>query len=139
MNCRSDCCYFNPRSREGSDRVCFFCSGMNCNFNPRSREGSDTVTILTNRERMDFNPRSREGSDDNITGQDFADFIFQSTLPRGERQISFIIARHRFFISIHAPARGATCRSSKLIFSFSNFNPRSREGSDVGRHYRSSK
>ena len=37
-------CYFNPRSREGSDYFCHpYCSGER-DFNPRSREGSDAVT-----------------------------------------------------------------------------------------------
>ena len=56
--------------------------------------------------------------------------LFQSTLPRGERQnvCSFLYILHN--ISIHAPARGATnffiCARSHII----DFNPRSREGSD---------
>ena len=33
--------YFNPRSREGSDRNVQFTSNKTGNFNPRSREGSD--------------------------------------------------------------------------------------------------
>ena len=77
---------FNPRSREGSDRV-----GQNAgqhqeisihapakgatekarkararkhNFNPRSREGSDDCSSVTvNSQSVHFNPRSREGSD----------------------------------------------------------------------------
>ena len=79
---------------------------------------------------------------------------FQSTLPRGERRLSnfsFIIL---ICISIHAPARGATAefvdlmtdmegisihapaRGATILFSITptplkNFNPRSREGSDV--------
>ena len=34
-------------------------------------------------------------------------------------------------ISIHAPARGATATASVGFARFVNFNPRSREGSDV--------
>ena len=77
---------FNPRSREGSDCVCYraltYSSYISihapargatfrmlktnisqCDFNPRSREGSDRTSLF--RPSMDcyFNPRSREGSD----------------------------------------------------------------------------
>ncbi len=58
------------------------------NFNPRSREGSDIFSIYKLNYFRDFNPRSREGSDD------FPAFV-----------ILFCS-----YISIHAPARGATSR-----------------------------
>ena len=55
-------------------------------FNPRSREGSDEVTdkwmILKNY----FNPRSREGSDRFREAQSLLLHVFQSALPRRERQ-----------------------------------------------------
>ena len=77
--------YFNPRSREGSDRknhefylsgtkfqstlprrerlnVLAFCALFG-NFNPRSREGSDYLIIFQSYLCRHFNPRSREGSD----------------------------------------------------------------------------
>ena len=57
--------------------------------------------------------------------------LFQSTLPRGERRNATV---YRYFItydiSIHAPARGATCRQTQRRRSSGYFNPRSREGSD---------
>ena len=78
---------------------------------------------------------------------------FQSTLPRGERPdrlngqciIRFIsihapargatllpsLSFLRQFISIHAPARGATSCYQALVDRIGNFNPRSREGSDA--------
>ena len=55
---------------------------------------------------------------------------FQSTLPRGERLYSGQYTCSSCAISIHAPARGATSSSSYCKQSSSNFNPRSREGSD---------
>ena len=56
--------------------------------------------------------------------------IFQSTLPRGERLEDWEQETDSYYISIHAPARGAT--NSTLFFAslFVYFNPRSREGSD---------
>ena len=56
---------------------------------------------------------------------------FQSTLPRGERLQTFRLYKAEQRISIHAPARGATEIDCDLIDLFCNFNPRSREGSDV--------
>ena len=78
----------------------------------------------------DFNPRSREGSDLVYGASPLLLFLFQSTLPRGERRevnneqtkrnTNFnprsregsdpveIIDYTYIYISIHAPARGAT-------------------------------
>ena len=58
---------------------------MDEDFNPRSREGSDTAPAIPVIIGINFNPRSREGSDAKCIN-------------------SFKI----LFISIHAPARGAT-------------------------------
>ena len=55
-----------------------------------------------------FNPRSREGSDNLCRTDD-----------------------RRFYISIHAPAKGATCVGRLPTIQSANFNPRSREGSDL--------
>ena len=56
----------------------------------------------------DFNPRSREGSDmiDSSSRREIS--IFQSTLPRGERRVTLVLKPSFIWISIHAPARGAT-------------------------------
>ena len=77
--------YFNPRSREGSDkhrlspcpcprisirapvkgatRYVFILTGTAHDFNPRSREGSDSIEMVAVCSDTYFNPRSREGSD----------------------------------------------------------------------------
>ena len=122
---------FNPRSREGSDTIRSHFPSFCCHFNPRSREGSDRRSPCL------FRTRSR----------------FQSTLPRGERPFSGSDSILCGNISIHAPARGATKEKSApaRISSFQStlprgerpvwqpwaqllamdFNPRSREGSDL--------
>ena len=98
-------------------------------FNPRSHEGSDSVCPCIGNHRVYFNPRSHEGSDFCIFCNLTSPFLFQSTLPRGERlwfrydqtaagdfnprshegsdccQTALIQIIH---ISIHAPTRGAT-------------------------------
>ena len=100
--------YFNPRSREGSDhpQSCQLLSLLH--FNPRSREGSDTAPARSLGASEYFNPRSREGSDKTDPETDADGFIFQSTLPRGERQDDLATVARIDKISIHAPARGAT-------------------------------
>ena len=77
---------FNPRSREGSDGFFGLFQILSSYFNPRSREGSDCRSLFRFSRSCDFNPRSREGSD-----------VRNLTQHSG-----------RIFISIHAPARGAT-------------------------------
>ena len=76
-------------------------------FNPRSREGSDKNVVKNGVICDDFNPRSREGSD-------FLKFPVLLLM----------------WISIHAPARGATYSMDKKLIGSRYFNPRSREGSD---------
>ena len=59
-----------------------------------------------------FNPRSHEGSDGIHFVTPVVTVLFQSTLPRGERQDHKVKSFPLFEISIHAPTRGATliCR-----------------------------
>ena len=57
------------------------------NFNPRSREGSDNKEDPAVFGHRNFNPRSREGSDKADGYATSSSYVFQSTLPRGERQI----------------------------------------------------
>ena len=72
---------FNPRSREGSDYN-FSCRKIRSyNFNPRSREGSDYLPIPLAPGMDYFNPRSREGSDSLQIWVIGLFVIFQSTLP----------------------------------------------------------
>ncbi len=143
--------YFNPRSREGSDKRLIQMILKTFNFNPRSREGSDPVRQPKPDLRRHFNPRSREGSDPadprpswrgghfNPRSREGSD---HSRLRRAARPAISIhapakgatlpieIVEHELGISIHAPAKEATkcCRCSPTRLR--NFNPRSREGSD---------
>ena len=79
------------------------------NFNPRSREGSDKKHDCDDCPHGEFQstlPRRerRHASDQNVTIS-----RFQSTLPRRERPCSSIRCDLWIVISIHAPAKGATC------------------------------
>ena len=91
----------------GATRQGGYRQGGDGNFNPRSREGSDKKGQAENVCPFYFNPRSREGSDKHLP------------------------LRHcKRYISIHAPAKGATQHNSSRLVPVHNFNPRSREGSD---------
>ena len=77
-----------------------------------------------------FNPRSRGGSDA-ITYKEIREaIIFQSTLPRRERRYQRPGQCALWYISIHAPAEGATRNPDAVFLRLTYFNPRSRGGSD---------
>ena len=124
----TDCFYFNPRSREGSDRGRQRLSIKLYNFNPRSREGSDggfnrrdgglsyfnprsregsdaSKTLPLYTAQAHFNPRSREGSDLNMMLLQKKRRIFQSTLPRRERLCSHILLTDKYLFQSTLPRR----------------------------------
>ena len=143
--------YFNPRSREGSDRGAAARRGHAGHFNPRSREGSDAeenaqsgVQLISihapakgatrsarspTQGRADFNPRSREGSDLKISRSP-PTLGFQSTLPRRERRRQMIMVTLTVPFQSTLPRRERRSQN-QLISMRMEFNPRSREGSDA--------
>jgi len=76
-------------------------------FNPRAREGRDPAGGRVEAPSPSFNPRAREGRD-NLRA----------------------IEVRRMEVSIHAPARGATCVTCEMHMITRCFNPRAREGRD---------
>ena len=77
----------------------------------------------------DFNPRSREGSDA-LFSPTFSPISISIHAPA--KGATFLPSSRAALsvISIHAPAKGATIHLYAALRFFSNFNPRSREGSD---------
>ena len=143
---------FNPRSRVGSDGVSsignfilgqfqstlprgerqnrIIMTTIKKGFNPRSRVGSDSVKlydIIYEAGVQSTLPRGERRARERI-GNDIT--MFQSTLPRGERPDYIATADKSTWVSIHAPAWGATRRVERTISGQSSFNPRSRVGSD---------
>ena len=100
-------------------------------FNPRSHVGSDTPTLPVISNHCYFNPRSHVGSDRQSNRYAAVRYVFQSTLPRGERHN--LVFKHHLtnLISIHAPTWGATGRQRPCRNGHFNFNPRSHVGSDI--------
>ena len=101
-------------------------------FNPRSREGSDTVCSPFVISSQYFNPRSREGSDlPSWCIWSMASIISIHAPARGATKVTVHFNQNHSNISIHAPARGATGDAKDIWLAVRNFNPRSREGSDI--------
>ena len=89
---------FNPRSHEGSDPSAIRVPESFLCFNPRSHEGSDLLRHCLLVPSYSFNPRSHEGSD----------FLRLS--------ISSL-----WFVSIHAPTKGATASFDSPVTYFCGF------------------
>ena len=87
------------------------------NFNPRSHERSDITGVSFMFQMYYFNPRSHERSDMEPAELMLIRYLFQSTLPREERQVPESGTWQTSEISIHAPTRGATSTSNKTISS----------------------
>ena len=81
--------------------------------------------------KSDFNPRTREGCDPSAVFCASLMLVFQSTHPRGVRPFGGFLRLFDVGISIHAPARGATCKQSPGHQPRTYFNPRTREGCDL--------
>ena len=99
---------FNPRSRKGSDLASFPVNSSRINFNPRSRKGSDADKQQWYAYAVQFQSTLPQGERPGQGKSSIRCWIFQSTLPQGERPMINIGSTPLPYISIHAPARGAT-------------------------------
>ena len=102
--------YFNPHSREGSDRLLDTAINILCSISIHTPAKGVTWALLLGRYLVSyFNPHSREGSDGN----------------------GIIAVDYEHKISIHTPAKGVTGRLGNHGLQKDYFNPHSREGSDA--------
>ena len=124
--------YFNPRSREGSDLLRCGVGQRRFDFNPRSREGSDTYPSLRSALYLSISIHAPAKGATIMSSSRSSLRSFQSTLPRRERPYRALQGRADRIISIHAPAKGATIPCRPRSRGPRHFNPRSREGSDLG-------
>ena len=116
-------------------------------------KGATCMGFISSFPIFDFNPHSHEGSDLRVQVTTSEQLLFQSTLPRRERQFKRQIQSDFCSISIHTPTKGATNvkvwewqksfqfqstlpRRERLLSVDSRlvlqdyFNPHSHEGSD---------
>ena len=100
-------------------------------FNPRSHERSDAIAVLMDDEtRISIHAPTRGATCTDGKGL-YLPILFQSTLPREERQLLQLFTKQLFSISIHAPTRGATVLTLGFPTYMFYFNPRSHERSDI--------
>ena len=144
---------FNPRSRAGSDSFARFTGEGLAEFQstlprgerqPRAPKfpvrvyvsihapagGATTTRAQVSGSSICFNPRSRGGSDNHARPSFRFEYMFQSTLPRGERRQAARAALRPDWFQSTLPAGGATSAGICLRIATSGFNPRSRGGSD---------
>ena len=99
-------------------------------FNPRSRKGSDLViSKCKSFIRISTHAPARGATGNGLLCAGYVPF--QPTLPQGERLGISLEADELTYISTHAPARGATLLYHLRGQPASDFNPRSRKGSDL--------
>ncbi len=144
-------CRFNPRARVGRDGDGDVRDAGRTGFNPRARVGRDLYVVIKShaidkfqstrprgarrgtgpdrRTRAGFNPRARVGRDQLRLPRMICPLWFQSTRPRGARR-GFLSEFCPPYVSIHAPAWGATLNYSIIYSIISRFNPRARVGRD---------
>ena len=122
---------FNPRSRTGSDDLSEKIDTLWAISTHAPAQGATNYLQNLMQMEIDFNPRSRTGSDADLLGiHSPSRIIFQPTLPHRERRIerqSGLL----FQYSNPRPRTGsnAFCPTGKRWRS--DFNPRSRTGSDL--------
>ena len=121
---------FNPRSREGSDWPAWVTLQSPAKFQSALPRGERHYWAMCDEIGNEFQSALPRG-ERRIILDVFAIFIgFQSALPRGERLVnSCRYAKEIIFQS--ALPRGERQRNLPGIFLLKNFNPRSREGSDM--------
>ena len=122
---------FNPRSREGSDPPAALWASSCRLFQstlPRRERRLDVIHVRRSGAFQSTLPRRERRVSARAPS---ASQRFQSTLPRRERRCYDKGTSSAILISIHAPAKGATIRPSRVMISTVDFNPRSREGSDA--------
>ena len=118
------------RERRHIDHI----KGVTEDFNPRSREGSDWYKCSKCGGKLISIHAPAKGAT-YVIRRYFFQPLFQSTLPRRERQRIRYTGFKVLPISIHAPAKGATFGGIDYRITILNFNPRSREGSDRSAFY----
>ena len=108
---------FNPRTRVGCDPALSFTVTPSFCFNPRTRVGCDRYRAPADSNPDCFNPRTRVGCDIEEAHDLHMQVLFQSTHPRGVRRdgSTTTVQKADPWVSIHAPAWGATFRSSPAI------------------------
>jgi len=92
--------------------------------------GATVVIVLLFMAFLKFQSTRPRGARPLISDFNVNEFLFQSTRPRGARHERRDYSECFESVSIHAPAWGATHRSSQTLWANTCFNPRARVGRD---------
>jgi len=121
---------FNPRARRGRDLSLMADDFREIGFNPRARRGRDKAKSTTSTATVCFNPRARRGRDVMSRSGTTRSKSFNPRARRG-RDLHHGSSGEGFgYVSIHAPAGGATVSLRVVFFDRYRFNPRARRGRD---------
>ena len=104
------------------------CTTNKSYFNPRSHERSDYILLNQHTSQIISIHAPTRGAT-TMTLKDTVEMIFQSTLPREERQILILFNGFECLFQSTLP-REERQRSNNLTILLHNFNPRSHERSD---------
>ncbi len=100
-------------------------------FNPRPRVGGDMHALCDNISLSQFQSTPPRGGRRTRLCPTQSITKFQSTPPRGGRRIVESQNGNMEYVSIHAPAWGATLRNTGSHYTSDRFNPRPRVGGDT--------
>ena len=114
----------------GATRAQIFAARHPVCFNPRTRVGCDPSPALTRPPYRLFQSTHPRGVRRNPASSRASPSRFQSTHPRGVRQARHGREQVDVWVSIHAPAWGATADGRAARRAHRSFNPRTRVGCD---------
>ncbi len=127
------CAGFNPRAREGRDASSPDSSPGRMRFQSTRPRGARHYGSENMSGKITFQSTRPRGARRCVPSSVSARSVFQSTRPRGARQDAGFERDAVAVVSIHAPARGATCGAATGQPATPCFNPRAREGRDPRR------
>jgi len=99
-------------------------------FNPRTRTGCDNLTLASWMNMICFNPRTRTGCDISKCFCATINVAVSIHAPARGATCLLLVAHQTGRVSIHAPARGATFSLFLDSPRLTRFNPRTRTGCD---------
>ena len=121
--------YFNPRLREGGDKMVERTISLHrISIHASAREATALSCRLCRTHRY-FNPRLREGGDARTIKAILQRLAFQSTPPRGRRPVTVLRMLIRSSFQSTPPRGRRRCTKHRVDTNF-YFNPRLREGGD---------
>ena len=122
---------FNPRTHTGCDtKVCNMSVGISC-FNPRTHTGCDPSHVIVSIYNKKFQSTHPHGA--RLTLMSEHQEYLMGFNPRTHTgcDLVLILPLSLLTVSIHAPTRGATDKSSSIKRSSTSFNPRTHTGCDI--------